>query len=133
MREEISKSGQGKYFETFPAEIIEVALSEGHETVRLYGARLTADIGERPEFYFARREVPRTTADYAALRDDLSGQISAIERRKLATDWSRNPDACNAFGTCDFFGLCSNNMHPLRTDAIPQGYRVREHLHPELD
>lgn len=132
LRSEIGKTGEGKYYETFPAEVIEEALRDEHETVALYGARLSADIGERPEHYFARREVPRTASDYAALADDLSGQISTIERRKLATDWSRNPDACNTFGTCDFFALCSNNIHPLHTDATPQGYRVREHLHPEL-
>jgi len=132
MRGELDKTGAALYFESFPAAIVEPALSEKRETVQLYGARLTADIGERPGFYFARREVSRTQRDYELLIQDLIAQVKNIEQATAAHRLHRNPDACNVFGVCDFFGLCSNNARFKKGDPVPSAFRVREHLHPEL-
>ena len=134
--------GFATYFgEEFPSEVVLPALEQQRENEPLYGARLTADIGDRPDHYFARREVSRTAADYEALQHDLLAQAKLIELQQHTNLWPRNPDACNQFGTCEFFRLCSNNYTPhLSNDAPrwdenqepPTGYVRREHLHPEL-
>lgn len=108
---------------------LKTAIAIGTESHELYGARLTSDIGNRPEYYFARREVSRTAQDYNTLIGDLVHQVRHLES---ATDCYRNPDACQTYGTCEFFGLCSNNIHPRAGYKPPQGFRVREHRHPEL-
>ena len=131
LRAELDEKGIAHYFEDFTDVVIEHALYEGRESPELYGARLTADIGNRPEFYFARREVARTRGDFATLVENLSQQVALIENAKAGGLLHRNPDACNTFGRCRFFGLCSSNVRP-RGDFVPDGYRRREHLHPGL-
>lgn len=118
----------GEQFEPRPMDVD--AVREGRENEALYGARLTQDIGKRPEFYFARREVPRTAQDFNALRDDLMAQTAAIGHAVADGLLFRNPDSCNVFGVCDFFGLCSNNCTP--SGKVPDGFRQREHQHAEL-
>ena len=61
-----------------------------------------------------------------------------VEAARYANAWPRNPDACHAYGTCEFFRLCSNNVnvgypHCAKGGFVaPEGFRAREHLHPEL-
>lgn len=137
MRKEINATGQATYFaETFSAEHVEACLAEGRESIALYGARLTADIGDRPDYYFARRPVDRTTQDLQTLLGNIDDQVRMIEHGQREGLLFRNPDACSVFGLCPFFALCSNNIRPhlneFEGEKIPDGYRQREHLHPEL-
>lgn len=134
MRGDLVKHGAAEYYrEIFERNEVEFALHEGQETVGMYGARLTADIGDRPEYYFARREVHRTHDDYAALLSDVSAQLELLSLAEAHESFPRNPDSCNAFGLCAFFGLCSNNVRPSQGEAVPEGYVRREKLHPELN
>lgn len=133
MRMELASKGVATYYEEqFTAEQMEESLLRGEEGLLLYGARLTADIGDRPEHYFARREVARTWKDYDELELNLELQARTIDFLEANDAWHRNPDACHAFGTCAFFALCSNNIRPQRGDAPPEGFRRRQHRHPEL-
>lgn len=131
LRAELDKGGSATYFESFGPEVIEAGLAEGRETIEMYGARLTSDIGDRPTHYFARREVTRTRGDYDCLEKDLLAQVAVIEFAQANDAMHRNPDACNTFGLCAFFGLCSNNVMPTGSD-VPNGFRRRDALHPEL-
>lgn len=123
------------YFgEAFDASEIQTAIETGKESVGMYGARLTADIGNQPWKYYARREVARTDADYDLALETIEREIWQLERAADAGKLYRNPDSCHVPGLCQFFGLCSNGVTPDDTrDAPPIGYRVRESLHPELD
>lgn len=133
LRKETQGGGAGIYFgESFTAEQLAGPIEEGRESIEMYGARLTADIGNRPDYYFARREVTRTAADYQTLMDNLVSQVEVIEYAQISHNMHRNPDACATFGRCRFFGLCSNNIRPQEGDPSPDGFRRREHLHPEL-
>lgn len=133
MRMELASKGLATYFgEQFTAEQMDGPLTIGEEGLLLYGARLTADIGDRPEHYFARREVPRTKKDYDELEDNLERQARTLDFLEANDAWHRNPDACHAFGTCAFFSLCANNVRPRRDEAPPEGFRRRQHRHPEL-
>lgn len=136
MEAELKKAGRAAYFgETFTEEQLRPALAEAQESPALYGARLTADIGNEPTSYFARRNVPRIARDYVTLKENLRQQVEVIEHAMDRNLMHRNPDQCTAFGRlCEFFQLCSNNVRPQRTDtAIPKGYARREALHPELE
>lgn len=133
---EIAKTGACSYFgETFPAEHARPALEAGRESLAFYGARLTADIGNEPAKYFARRNVPRIARDYVSLKDNLRQQVAILEYAIANDLMHRNPDQCTAFGRlCEFFSLCSNNVRPHRDDErIPAGFARRESLHPELE
>jgi hypothetical protein len=134
MRKEIAACGAAVYFaEGFLAEELELPLSEKRESVALYGARLTADIGDRPGYYFGRREVARQEQDYATLRSELLQQTALLQLAESQGCLPRNPDACFTFGRpCDFYQLCSNNVRPRAGDPPPQGYRRRRDKHPEL-
>jgi len=139
LRAELTSNGRATYFgETFDAHEVEAVLADGRESLNFYGARLTADIGDRPNFYFARKIIPRTTLDLDLSENDTSLTIAQIE---AMGSWShfkgdlptfpRNPDACATFGLCDFFELCANGEYP-QPGTIPQGFARRDALHPEL-
>ena len=129
----VADAGWDSYFgESFTAEQLAAPLEEGRESISMYGARLTADIGNRPDYYFARRPVDRTKGDYETLIENLKDQVRVIEFAKAQESMHRNPDACATFGRCAFFALCSNNIRPFEGDPAPDGFRRREHLHPEL-
>lgn len=134
MEREFQGSGDtATYFgTTFREDQIRSALDEKRESLEMYAARLTADIGDRPDWYFARREVPRSQQDYQELLKNLADQVWVIEHAQDRGKLHRNPDACATFGLCRFFGLCSNNVRPRAGEDPPNGFRRREHLHPEL-
>lgn len=132
MKEEFETGAGVKYFETFPNHAVSEALEYGVESLGMYGARLTNDIGEQPDKYFARREVPRTKQDIEILIHNLNMQADTIEDMRNTFGFYRVPEACNTFGCCDFFSLCSNNVDYVNGGAIPDQFQVREHRHPEL-
>lgn len=111
----------------------EVEALEGRESSQLFGLRLLGDITEQPEKYFGRREVHRTSDDYAHLLNDIAAQVEILRALKgrPTSAYPRNPDACNRYSTCDFWSLCSANQQPKEGEA-PDGYRSRDNAHPEL-
>lgn len=132
---ELARTGRATYCgEEFDAAEIDASAFLGwRETERMYGARLAQDIVERPGFYFARREVPRTFGDYEQLAEDVEATMDLVETCETRSSFPRNPDACDRFGVCEFFGLCSAGMHPRADDvSVPSGFRKREKLHSEL-
>jgi hypothetical protein len=132
MRAELADGGGCTYFaDAYNAEATNEALARGEENEHLYGSRLTSDIGDRPEYYFARREVPRTENDLRVIQRELLEQVRLLEQAAESGTLHRNPDACAVFGTCDFFGLCSHGVVPAEGE-VPKGFDVRAHRHPEL-
>jgi hypothetical protein len=107
------------------------------ETVEQYGDRLAADTRERPEFYFARREVPildQDVAEFEVQRLALSKQIlfsraAARAARRPEHAWPRN---CGAMTCrfCEFEGFCMQNVS-VDPGLPPAGFRVGP-VNPEL-
>lgn len=130
---DLAKHGRANYQGlVFSAEVVEEALTDGRESLPLYGARLRQDVVSRPDFYFARRPVYRAEDDFDALLDDLQEQVNVLRYCRESLSWPRNPSACHAMGTCEFWSLCSNNRR-VDPGEVPDRYQIREHLHPELD
>ena len=108
------------------------------ESVEAFGERLAADAQSRPEFYFARREVPVLDQDIAEFevqrlvlaRSILSCRAEARRARRPEHGWPRNvnPMTCRF---CEYEGFCMQNVcvDPARP---PAGFAVGA-KHPELE
>jgi hypothetical protein len=86
------------------------------ETAEQFGDRLAADCKARPEFYFARREVPileDDLAEFEVQRQVLARQILACRSearraRRPEHGWPRNVGEMTC-KFCDFAGFCLQN------------------------
>lgn len=107
------------------------------ETPEEYGDRLAADTQARPEFYYARREVPILDQDLAEFetqrlvlgRSILSCRAETRRARMPEHGWPRNvgPMTCKF---CEFDAFCLQNL-TVDTDNPPAGFRVGA-IHEEL-
>jgi hypothetical protein len=107
--------------------------SEPRETAEMFGARLFADLQERPDFYYGRMEIPRLHADLDEFRDEIwqiQGTLREAQRKNRAF---RNTTACLQMGKCEFFDICSNRLQaPSLTDPPPDGFKRKPKRHTEL-
>ncbi len=102
------------------------------ETLTMHAERLMTDIGERPDFYYARREIPRLEADLDELRLELWQQQTTLRAMQRSGGWYRNTGACNAPFPCAYLPVCSDRVDPA--GPPPRGYvRLTTSIHPELD
>lgn len=116
---ETSDSAQGYVLQTRPMTAAE------------YKARLEGDIAQRPEYYYARREIARLPADLEEARMDLYHMAKLIRESQLNRYWPRNTSACRGFGRCPFFELCTGG-YDVNSGEVPEGYELVKDLHPEL-
>jgi hypothetical protein len=108
-----------------------------NETPEQYGDRLYEDTRARPEFYFARREVPILEDDldeFQVQRLELSRLIlnfraASRKARRPEHGWPRNLNemACRM---CDFSSFCLQNIVPDPAQP-PAGFRIGP-VNPEL-
>jgi len=96
-----------------------------------WSARVSADIGTRPDQYFCRKEVPRLDQDVAEFMAEIWEIQQTIRDAQLKGRWFRTVgrDTCP---WCEYFALCSTKWNP--TDAVlPQGFQIVANVHQELD
>lgn len=99
------------------------------ETPEAWGSRLLADIESRPEFYYARRDIPRTEdvlRDHAA---ELWQQAQAIHQSDRNGWWYRNV-SYNTCDFCEFAGPCLGGVEISRDIAPPSGYELAQDDQP---
>jgi len=107
------------------------------ETNEEYCQRLTDDTITRPEFYFARREVPVLDQDlneFLVQRLEIGRMILSLRRASRSTAkpyqaWPRNSGAMNC-NFCEFKEPCLQNIE-LNPAQPPAGFIVGER-NPEL-
>ena len=107
------------------------------ESAEEYASRLAADTQARPDFYFARREVPVLDQDleeFKVQRYELSKLILSLRQAERRTSlreqaWPRNVSGMNCQG-CEFAGFCLQGMH-VDAEHVPAGFRLGAQ-HPEL-
>lgn len=102
-----------------------------HETPKMYGARLLADMQARPEFYFARVEIARLDSDIAEFQQDLWDTQKDIQQAKLNDRFPRNASACLEPFTCPFIDVCAE-IH-ANPEQVPSGFRRVTRLNEELE
>ncbi len=102
------------------------------ETVEQYGQRLAEDIRKRPDFYFARVEIPRLESDLDEMRHELWQAAIDIRKAENCGHHYRNPAACVNRFTCAYLDVCSGSID--LTQETPDGFhRLTTYLHPELE
>ena len=101
------------------------------ETSAMYGARLTHDIGQRPDYYYARQEIPRLPADLDEGAWDVWQTAKMIRECQKFNRWPRNTSACIGFGRCEYFNLCTGGYDPTSSET-PDGFVVVDNVHSEL-
>lgn len=99
-------------------------------TPKEWGDKLSADIAERPEFYFARKEIARLDTDLDTFRKELWWAHQDILARRREGHWPRNPEACMNPFRCEHRTHCWLNMDVEH--EVPEGFIKLDWVHPEL-
>jgi len=102
-----------------------------NETPEQYGERLLADLGERPDYYFQRREVPRLEDELAEYRLELWQQARQLREAQRHGRWFRNVGRMTC-SHCAFSAVCLNGIHVEPGGPPPTGYEYLDDVHPEL-
>jgi hypothetical protein len=97
------------------------------ETVETYAERLYNDFAERPDFYYARRDIPRLESDLEEFRRELWRIQKDVRDSQLASYFYRNTAACLHPYKCAYWTLCTNP-----SDTLPEGFVQVDDVHPEL-
>lgn len=96
------------------------------ETPDMFGARLYQDMMERPDHYFARRLIGRTTQQLDGFNTELYGIYEAI---KYLSEhdyrcW-KNERHCEATYKCPFIPICYNHAE-IDINNPPEGFELRK-------
>jgi len=91
------------------------------ETPQMFGARLLSDIAERPNFYFAQREIPRTDLQIEKFERELFNQAQIMRFTKEKGLWTSSDRACEVPFKCDFKDICYAGIE-LGPDDVPEGF-----------
>lgn len=92
------------------------------EVPPMFGARLLADMCERPEFYFQRREVPRTDRDRKAAREQFYAVYRTMREMDKSGHYFQNEQQCDATFRCQYTSICWQNKDVL-DGSTPPGFR----------
>ena len=113
------------YVNSKPTEV-EPGKKEGtfaiQETPEMYGARLLADIGERPEFYFRCVEITRTDKEMEAFEWELLHIYRTMQSMIKTGHFYGDEHSCESTFTCDYIESCYNGIE-LSIDNIPSGMK----------
>lgn len=102
----------------------------GGESLEEYGKRLVGDIGERPNFYYARQEVPRVASDIDEFLHELWQVQKTMRQGELTGRHYRNTSTCQMPYRCEYLDICHGVADLDR--GIPSGFRITDHAHEEL-
>ena len=94
------------------------------ETPDMYGARFLADIAERPEYYFVRKEIPKTDAEINRFHKELLGVLASMKSHYKLGSWYHCERQCEATYHCDYIDLCYNGVDP--DGDLPEGLIRKE-------
>lgn len=104
---------------------------ETDESPEEYGQRLIVDIGERPEFYYARQEIPRSTEDLDVFRAELWDMQRDMKAADNTNRHYRNTSVCVSPFRCTFLDLCHAGLG--LDGEVPEGFRRADNIHEELE
>lgn len=103
------------------------------ETPGMFGARLLQDMTQKPEFYFARREIAFTDAELL----DFQYQVWALQRTMAEMErtghWYDNENQCEAVGSfkCPYMPICYSNVACCDGVTVPSGFKRIRHEETE--
>lgn len=119
--------GQPKKTATKPGEV----RIEHQETAREYGDRITEDMTQDQDKYFARRIYTRTEQDLSEFMSEVWDIQKTIREAEKNGRWYRNvgPNTCSF---CQYRDICLDGIEASKDD-IPDGFRITEVMHEELE
>lgn len=94
--------------------------------------KLVGDIGERPEYYFCRQEIPRLDQDIAEFQSELWDIQKTIRDAQRLDRWYRTVNR-NTCPMCSCFALCTTKFDPSSIAELPEGFVRVADVHPELE
>lgn len=102
------------------------------ETIPMYGDRLTAEIGDNPDKYYAREESTRLACDEQEMRFEILQSAQLLADCQRLSRWPKNTASCIGFGTCPYLDICHSGG--LDADSpLPEGFVRLDNVHPELE
>ena len=119
---------------------IESSFNTGRESLELYSMRVAHDCTkERPQYYFQRRQIPRTDGDlieYAQDTWDLGQELIAsravireFKKRGIDRQPQRSAKACFMHNSpCEFLKVCTGEEMLEGSER----WQKKEWMHPEL-
>lgn len=99
------------------------------ETPEEFGSRLADDIRQRPDFYFARREIPILDDHMEEFKREVWQQAKLIRECQLSGYWFRNVSRVTC-SNCQYANLCLQSIK-VESGTVPSGY-VKTEPHEEL-
>lgn len=120
---------QGKPRQTADTELGYVVVSR-KMTPDEWGEKIVADIGERPDYYYARREIPRLDKDLEEWKAEMYEVQRTISEAQKYNRWFKTVSK-NTCDHCPYFGLCSTGFDP-QSGTLPVGFVRVDDVHPEL-
>lgn len=93
------------------------------ETPEMYGARLLADIVERPTFYFRCVELSRTDKEMESFEWELSNIYRTMQDMIRTGHWYGNEQQCEAKYPCSYIPLCYNGVD-IESGIVPDGFKM---------
>lgn len=91
------------------------------ETPEMFGCRLFGDINERPDHYFARRLLTRTSVEIERFEWELFNLYQSISGMIRDGSWYHNEFSCDTYGKCDYCQFCFNGIE-LDPKNPPAGF-----------
>lgn len=106
-------------------------LQSRRQTPAEWGEKLSAHIAANPDWYFARREIPRLRDDIREFAEELWQVQQTIRLAQIDGRHYRNTGACRFNNsTCPYFKVCPDGIDQTRP---PAGFERVKSLHPELE
>lgn len=90
------------------------------ENAELYGARLLADLRDRPLHYYQRKEIARTEDDLLDFQRELWHHQKLIRESQRHNYFPRNTHACYQPYRCDYVNICMEGRN--LDHGIPEGF-----------
>jgi hypothetical protein len=93
--------------------------------------KLSADIAERPEYYFQRFEIPRLESDLDEFKAELYMVSKDVLECRRSGRWYKNTSNCRMWSSlCPYYRICSGELGI--SNGCPDGFQVVENVHQEL-
>lgn len=94
------------------------------ETPEMFGTRLLEDITQRPEFYFACKELERDADEIKEFEHELFNVYLTIKNMRGTNCWFKNERQCEATFKCPYVNICYNHLiKDVIAGSVPLGYK----------
>lgn len=109
------------------------------ETIEEHGARIREDIQTRPDWYFQRREIARSTAEIQDYQRELWQIAHSINFARKNKIWYKNGNICFRYYStrpCPYWDACTLGIDLLELSAgrlHEMGFEKIADVHPELN